>query len=734
MDGQNVINEIAFSQPVINIGADSGNDIVLRGSKVADFHAMLNYVGDTWHLIPLDPSYTVLLNGRGIGPEGSTVPNGSVLTVADYHLTMSLNGMNTDILVAQTVSQSELAGTGILETPGKNILLSLAEGTPYEVETGSSVEYQLTVTNAGPLVANIQVQLQGVPAAWVQIIPPVLNLNEGRKGSFMVRVSPPREPGSEAGEYHLHFVAISPNYPGETGTADTNLMVMPYRQFTINGPNPRRLNLYRSHKEDFSDVVIMNQSNTRTTYLVRSFDDGNELTYAYQLTDSSLIQGQDSVVIKPGESMRVPVQVGARKAPLFGFTGKHHHYYTSVTPAENPEDAQSVVGEVYVRPQINGLWLVIFIAILLLILGIILQPYIYRFSPDSGKRTEVIVAGESITINWKASPFSSRVTLSDGTDITSVEKTGSRILTPKTSTTYKLKADNFLTQLLPITHEREFNLLLIPRRPTIEQFQTDIRQAFFNQDVTLSWAVGSNTQIAEWAANKQKTSLTPDQFSGSQKAGYTTDTLFWIRAQNESGFEMKSLFLNVKPDNIKLLRFTAWVRPNGIAIPSDNDVRRSTRWGSLANIYGLPTATPQIIRPAGVNPQPAPQDNTLVIPDNYGASPYTGAVSPEQQLLSGSSAGISPAASPAVSADGNQLLVAPSAAATPAPAVTAVPQIQAPVLTPVVRSTVPVTSPEGARNNREFSVKLVELVEDMTTESGYRVVSYFENYVLQPGE
>ena len=45
MDGQNVINEIAFSQSVINIGSDSGNDIVLRGAKVADFHAMLNYAG-----------------------------------------------------------------------------------------------------------------------------------------------------------------------------------------------------------------------------------------------------------------------------------------------------------------------------------------------------------------------------------------------------------------------------------------------------------------------------------------------------------------------------------------------------------------------------------------------------------------------------------------------------------------------------------------------------------------
>ena len=38
MDGQGFSREVAFSQSVINIGADQGNDIVLRGSSVADFH------------------------------------------------------------------------------------------------------------------------------------------------------------------------------------------------------------------------------------------------------------------------------------------------------------------------------------------------------------------------------------------------------------------------------------------------------------------------------------------------------------------------------------------------------------------------------------------------------------------------------------------------------------------------------------------------------------------------
>ena len=106
MDGQNFVNEIAFSQPVINIGADSGNDIILRGQGIADFHLMLNYASNVWHLVPLDPSYTTLVNGRGVGSEGCPVQNGAVLSIGDYRLTLSLNGMYADVMVAQVASSA----------------------------------------------------------------------------------------------------------------------------------------------------------------------------------------------------------------------------------------------------------------------------------------------------------------------------------------------------------------------------------------------------------------------------------------------------------------------------------------------------------------------------------------------------------------------------------------------------------------------------------------------------
>ena len=150
---------------MINIGADSGNDIILRGKGIADFHAMLNYASEVWHLIPLDPSNTVSVNGRGIGAEGCTVQNGAVLSIGDHRLTLSLNGVNADILVTQLASSSPMPQSlHVDESSGDSILLVLADNnTPAEIEAGNSAEYELTVTNAGPLVANMQLQVQGIP-------------------------------------------------------------------------------------------------------------------------------------------------------------------------------------------------------------------------------------------------------------------------------------------------------------------------------------------------------------------------------------------------------------------------------------------------------------------------------------------------------------------------------------------------------------------------------------------
>ena len=93
-----------------------------------------------------------------------------------------------------------------------------------------------------------------------------------------------------------------------------------------------------------------------------------------------------------------------------------------------------------------------------------------------------------------------------------------------------------------------------------------------------------------------------------------------------------------------MVKFTAWVRPSGIAIPNDNDTRRSTRWASITALNALKTDTSTAstttsstatLKSASTQNKPFEQTNLIEIPDDYQTqSGMTQNVNPEQQLLS----------------------------------------------------------------------------------------------------
>ncbi|MBR6090904.1 MAG: FHA domain-containing protein, partial [Anaerolineaceae bacterium] len=727
MNDQYINREIAFSQPVINIGADSGNDIVLRGKTVADFHVMLHFDHNSnrWFITALNEGTHTTVNGRPVGMDPVSLQNGSLLGIGEYRLTLNLNGINTDIIIQQSNPNFSTDSGSDSDQSMQNIILAVTEAGVQEVEAGGLVEYGLTVTNAGPLVANMQLQVQGIPTAWVQIIPPVLNLNEGRKGLFTVRITPPRDSSAEAGLYNLHFVAISPNYQRETGTADSTLTVLPFSEFLVNGPSPRSVKLKKSHPESTTDLVIINNSNTRSDFFVRSYDDANDLVFSFDHGAKGLVQMQDTVSIRPGDSERVQIRIGARKLPFFGGAAKHHNYNVTVTPADRPNDTQTVIGEVQIGPMINTIWVLLFLLLAVGILLFALQPYIYSFGGPDGKRSQVILSGGSAWMSWDVSIFSEKTTIDDGSGPVEVSRSGNMYMTPSVSTTYTLKSENFLSRLLNFPHESTLKVMIIPRRPTIDMFTIDNTQLLYNAETMVRWAVGANADKVSLVANKQATELAKENYSGESKQGFVTDTLMYLNAENESGYEMKSLFVNVAKDAITLNRFTVWVRPNGVAVPSDNDTRRTTRWGSLVTSLT-----------GNVNPRPMEQSNTLDIPDDFSAvGSGTGSMNPEQILLSGESPvpGSSVWVVPTPTAVSGDLLVSPNLSPTATPNA-GVESIDLTSYVPVTQITAPDRSPEGNSYNRDFSVKLVEAVEDPLADSGYRVVDYFPDYVLQKGE
>ncbi len=734
-------NEIAFSQQVINIGKKPGNDIILRGDSIADFHAMLSYSKNTWMLIPLDPAYPVLLENTPVSAAGSVVTNGANITIGDYRLKLTLNGINTDFIVTETVSASSVNAAE--SSADRYILLKLDGTVPTQVDPGSTVEYGLQVINAGPLVANMQLQVQGVPSSWVQVVPAVLNLNEGKRGDMIVRITPPRSSEAKAGNYPIHFVCLSPNYPGEVGTADANLQITPFYEYIVSGPNPRRQQIKRNAPVEETTVTISNRSNADMNFLVHAYDDMNELNFGVN-GSAMTAQNQTQVSVPAGQKADIPLTVTSRKLPLFGWMGHSRNYYVNTTPQENPVDQQSLVGEAYVSPMISALWLIIMAFALLLALGILLQPSIHYFRDSNNDRVEVIFSGNGTDLSWSASIFATECTLiTEDTDCDPVSETvarsGHKYCQPDASTTYTLVAENFLSRLLGLEYTKEVRVIVVPERPEIPLFKSNVADASFNDTAKVSWSVADDADYATLDVNRQETKLKEEEYSSDKDVVLEGDTLLSLKAGNESGFEEKSFFINVKPNKIDLVKFTAWVRPSGIAIPNDNDTRRSTRWASITALNSLTSsasssssASAVTLKGANTQNKPFAQTNLIEIPDDYQTgSGMTQNVNPEQQLLSSQTGTALYQSVSADSVNTQDLLVRPGMA-TPTPAPTSVPSAYSPAA--VTGTAVPSTSPESQTPNSEFTVKLVEVIEDPTAESGYRVIDYFPDYVLQPKE
>ena len=191
----NPAQELAFDQPVVNIGSHPENDIKIAGSGVLPFHAMVIRQGDAYQLVPLSADATVFVEGQTVNASGMGVAENQPVQIGDYTLAFRRNGTPTSVHVL--LAQTGIANAGDNQSPSGapadtdsailvNVVTRLAD-----IQVDQTANYQVEVINAGPIVASFTVRLQGAPAEWVEINPRTFNLNEDQKLTVTIKVSPP---------------------------------------------------------------------------------------------------------------------------------------------------------------------------------------------------------------------------------------------------------------------------------------------------------------------------------------------------------------------------------------------------------------------------------------------------------------------------------------------------------------------------------------------------------------
>ena len=578
VDGSVQFVPLDAARGVTNIGRDQANDVVLEGAGVAPFHVLLDHRQEPYRLLCLSEE-TVRLDGEQV-PEDQSVPVSpwSTLEVDGHTLILVTNGAasrppaqeGAEIVAADVKDAARETETPVpapapageqdftlaprpaqrpprpatadptalgarpADLSNEIIVAELAERSA-TVEVEQSATFMLTVVNGGPLVATFHVQVEGVPAEWVTIRPPQVNLMEGERSVVNITITPPKHPTSRAGDHHLAVVVSSPNHPGQRAQLGVTLTIQPYYAFAVSELDPREQTVGRRPAK--TALHIANQGNSTTAFRLEGVDPERACTFEFEVPDQPAPMAQQAeVTLPPNETFVIPVRITPLRRAFVGLRKRRHTFNVNVSMLIEEQMPRTLLGAIKVRPVIGPVLLVLLTLLFASLIVLFFRPRLRAFAAD---QTEIDV-GDPVTFTYDTSRFARRWLETDaGERITLTDPAGIYVEAPEADTLYTLRVENVLSRLVPRLFSVSSDPIAVdvtPLEPKIRLFTADRNTMIAGQTATLRWEVTHADDVV-LASNGQEQTLTPDEFTGMREVtpGVTSD--YTLRATNEYGGE-----------------------------------------------------------------------------------------------------------------------------------------------------------------------------------------------------
>ncbi|WP_288480854.1 protein kinase [uncultured Deinococcus sp.] len=238
---------------VVTIGRAPGNSIVLEHAGVSRHHLSLD-LGDEGevHVTELGSTNGTTLGGEALPlREALRWPDGGVLRVEPFWLRLQPP--------QRVVQQARIA--------------LLVEDNDLTLDPGATVLLPVKLSNTGRTVDHFRLEVEGVPAEWVQNLYHEVQLNPGMSGETTLKVQVPRVPTSRAQTYDVRVIARSRENPAEYGTAPMKWTVQPFTETVTEFKPVRRSAWRRTHYQ----LHMVNVSNVAVTYAPTVGDDEGEV-------------------------------------------------------------------------------------------------------------------------------------------------------------------------------------------------------------------------------------------------------------------------------------------------------------------------------------------------------------------------------------------------------------------------------------------------------------------------
>ena len=319
-------------KPIMIIGRDPANDVVIDDRLVSRKHAQLERSSDGAYWVKDLASTNKTRLGRNplLPDKLEEWLYGEALRIGDIVIRLQPGtdnpvvqpmGQSPDDHESYTMSQVDL-GNGVVQP----ILVTLKPASA-KVHVNEPVTVQVDVLNDSLRADKVTFEVRGIPADWATIQDDNLRIESGGRGQTSITFTPPRRWTSRTGRHTYTFRVHSLTQQMEVANLTGVLFIEPYQDFEV------RLNPPRLHDAGMTRVTVENQGNAVTDFRLMATDRENGLRFQFERTH---------LRIRPGESSEVNLEISPHRSALVH--GAKLLPYEVIASAAN-EEARSAEGE-----------------------------------------------------------------------------------------------------------------------------------------------------------------------------------------------------------------------------------------------------------------------------------------------------------------------------------------------------------------------------------------------------
>jgi hypothetical protein len=403
----------------------------------------------------------------------------------------------------------------------------------FTLDVQQTASFDVTVINGGPIVATFTLRTEGLEPLWVEVNPTHVNLFEGERATFHVNITPPRSPGTRAGEYHFGVNVLSSDYPGHLNRMGCVLTVNPFYEYHVTELSPRQQGISWGRRIGRASFSVSNLGNSLVPYRIDAQDDEHACQFEFQVAEGAAsLAKQAEVRLEPEEVRLVRLTIEPLRRKFFGWSGHTHSYTVNVAPLDASQMPRSLLAQAISQPLI-GPWHVFALVLLICVaIAFLFRPVVSDFQADLPEvLSSEIMAGRVVTLTYGVSWFA-RAAIDP--EIGRVEGTrGTVEVAPTETTTYRLTATDFLTFLWPswFSDSQELTVIVDPVTPIV-RFTSDKDRIVTGETATLSWEVLNAEQVV-LKTNGAPETLPPEQHTGSLVVSPEAETTYILEARNQ---------------------------------------------------------------------------------------------------------------------------------------------------------------------------------------------------------